>query len=162
MMTVTSLRHMIGRRPLPVVAALLLGLATAVTGCTSGGAILGTRDSACFRVLPTARRDVGSAPKFAGVRHLAPGVLIDYVKHRHEPVGTVPDRLLDARGAACLVAFRGSFTPGQVSHVWAPLPGPYRAAIVVVEESSDRVLASVLLRSGASPLDFTHRFAFQR
>jgi len=153
---------MIRWRKSSVVAALLLGLATAATACTSGGAILGTRDSSCFRVLPSARRDVGSAPRFAGVRHLPPGVLIEYVKHGHVPVGTVPDRLLDAPGAACLVAFRGSFTPAQVRLGWAPLPGPYRAAIVVVEESSDRVLATVLLRSGASPLDFIHRFAFQR
>jgi hypothetical protein len=142
--------------------ALLLGTAAAVSGCTSGGTVLGTRDSSCFRVLPSARRDVGPGPAFAGVRHLPPGVLIDYMRRRHARVGTVPDALEDSPGAACLVAFRGKFTTRDVRQPWAPRAGPYRAAVVVIEESSDRVLATVLLRSGPTPLDFTHRFAFQR
>lgn len=150
------------RRTSSIAIALLCGLVTTVSGCTSGGAILGTRDSSCFRVLPSARRDVGSAARFAGVRHLPPGVLIDYMRRDHATVGTIPDPLVDSPGAACLVAFRGSFTTGNVRQGWAPLPGPYRAAVVVVEESSDRVLATVLLRSGPTPLDFIHRFAFQR
>lgn len=143
-----------------VIAVLLCAVASVSAACTSGGSVLGTRDSACFRVLPTARRDVGPTPKFAGVRHLPSGVLLADLRRHHQQAGTVPSSLEKNRSAACLVAFRGSFTPDDVSRSWTPHAGPYRVAIVIVDESNDRILATVLLHS--TPLDFTHHFAFQQ
>jgi hypothetical protein len=144
-----------------VAIALLCGLGTTLAACTSGGSVLGTRDSACFRVLPIARHDVGQAPKFAGVRHLPSSTLLGELRrHHHTPASAVPESLEANRSAACLVAFRGLFTPADVDQAWAPRPGPYHVAIVIVDESNDRLLATVLLRS--TPLNFSHQFAFQQ
>jgi hypothetical protein len=144
-----------------IVVGLLFGVASAVSACTSGGSILGTRESACFRVLPSARTAVGTAPKFAGVRHLAPGVLLEDLRRHHQAsAATVPAALEANRGAACLVAFLGRFTPKDVRQAWAPHAGPYHVAIVIVDEANERVLSTVLLH--ATPLDFTHKFLFDR
>jgi hypothetical protein len=143
-----------------ILTAVLLGLASSASACTSGGSILGTRDSACFRALPVARRDVGTRAKFAGVRHLPSSVLLAELKRHHPRAGGVPEALEANRGAACLVAFEGHFVPASVGHPWAPHSGPYRVAVVIVDEPNDRVLATVLLRS--TPLDFTHHFVFDR
>jgi hypothetical protein len=44
----------------------------------------------------------------------------------------------------CLVAFGGTFRLATATRGWAPAPGPYRNAIVVVRQSTGKVVATVL------------------
>ncbi len=127
--------------------AKLVALAAVVTvigllaGCTAARNVLGTRESACFRVYPEALAAVHAHGRFAGERYLPPRALIIEL---HDVV--VPTALKDAsRVATCLVAFTGRFTTTNVERGWSPSGEAGRIAIVVVRQHDLVLLATVVL-----------------
>jgi hypothetical protein len=60
------------------------------------------------------------------------------------------------------VAFRGRFSLSSVSRGWAPMPGPYRDAIVVVRQSNSDLVATVLFRRLPRAISFFETTAFVR
>lgn len=159
-------RHPAGRRPRPLTArpaalaaCASLVLAGMLAGCTSARNTLGTHDSLCFRVLPAARRAVGTHPSFSGVRYLPAGQLVGAVHRARRQGVKVPEALADvARLPTCLVSYKGRFVLASVSKGWAPLPGPYLYAVVVIQQQTDTVVGTVLFHS--VPLRFEHVFGF--
>jgi hypothetical protein len=147
------------RPPRHFVAVVAVLLASAVGGAALGGCALarnglGTRSSQCFRVLPEAKQAVGKRVVFAGVLSSSGGTLVKVVNHmpNHE---ALPDSLTGlTHETACLVAYRGDFTLSGVQRGWAPLSGPYRAAIVVVRPFDERVVVTVLFRKLPRSIDF--------
>jgi hypothetical protein len=143
-----------------VVAAIAL-MGTALAGCTSARNGLGTHDSLCFRVLPEARAAVGRSADFSGVRALPGSDLVKAIESLRSTHGTPPDALMDvAHQTTCLVAYGGGFTVAGVSQGWAAEAGPYRAAVVVMGLSDDKVVATVLFRTVPHSIEFLHRLAF--
>lgn len=136
-----------------LVAAALV--AAALAGCTSVHNDLETRDSLCFAALPQARSAIGQAPRFAGVRFVDPAVLRSALESATRTTVTLPPDLAAASGrGACLVGYRGRFSPKVAARAWRPETGPLVFGIVVLRQSDDRVLAVVLL--SAPPLRFSH------
>ncbi len=148
------------RRRCRVVTAgvLLVVCALSLGACTSVRNTLGTRDSTCFRVLPEARNAVGRAPRFEGVRALSAGALLEATKRHSIAVPAAIEHALHK--ATCLVAFAGRFNLRSVLRAWAPRPGPYNVAIVVVIQATTKVVATALL--ARMPFRFRHSFAFER
>jgi len=142
----------------PLRALLALGLSgsLATAGCTSVHNVLGTRDSACFRVIPEARGAVGPAAKFAGVRAVSADFLLREARHRRVKAPATLEAAVHK--PTCLVAFTGRFQTASVQLPWVPRPGPYRDAIVVLLQRTGRVIATVLLPRLS--LRFRHSFAF--
>jgi len=147
------------RRPWVVAAGVALALtmsAVSLAGCTSARNSLGTRDSACFRALPEARSAVGPVAVFAGVRSLQASALVKEVESTPHASRTIPPALTAVEHAAtCLVAFKGSFAVDRVSRGWAPLPGPYQGAVVVVRFSNVKLVMTVLLPRLPRALEFS-------
>ena len=139
-------------------ALVALGLAGSLLlgACTSVHNVLGTRESACFRVIPEARSAVGEGPKFDGVRAISADALLRGVRRRGVKA---PARLTAVvHKSTCLVAFTGRFEPSAVRRPWVVRPGPYHYAVVVLLEPSGRLIATVLLPRLA--VRFRHTFAF--
>jgi hypothetical protein len=129
-------------------------LAGLLAGCTASRNALGTRDSACFRVLPEALAAVHDHGHLAGERYLAPKALIVELRHV-----AVPDALSDAsKVATCLVAFTGHYTAGDVERGWAPRGQKGQIAIVVIRQSDLVLLATVVLGRIPPRLIFAHVF----
>lgn len=132
----------------------------ALSGCTAARNILGTRASLCFRVLPEARAAVGKEAVFSGVRALPGSDLVRAIRlfhHARRP----PEALAHVAGKmTCLVAFRGRFRVSKVAKGWAPVPGPYRGAVVAVLPSSRQVVATVLFPRIPRSIRFLHGLAF--
>jgi hypothetical protein len=149
-------------RRVVLVLALVLGGA-AMSGCTAARNGLGTDVSQCFRVLPAARAAAGASSKFEGVRSLQPGALLRAVNSapHHGRLPVPPAGLAaSAHTSSCLVAFRGTFRLGDVTRGWAPAPGPYLNAIVVVRQSNGNLVATVLFRRLPRGIGFFHGTAF--
>ncbi|HET9093301.1 MAG TPA: hypothetical protein VFN50_12900 [Acidimicrobiales bacterium] len=136
-----------------LVVSVLLGCAVSLGACTSVRNGLGPKDAVCFSSLPAARRAVGAAAHFAGVRYLSTVALVaamDRTERQHvEPPAAV--RALPRHGT-CLVAYRAPFRAGLADRSWEPVPGPHPFAVVVVRQSNHKVLAVVLLAH--APLAF--------
>ncbi|MDA8264395.1 MAG: hypothetical protein M0T79_03410 [Actinomycetota bacterium] len=150
-------------RRLAAVTAIALGLVvggSALAGCTAARNVLGTTDSLCFHTLPEARSALGSRALFAGVRLLPIADVVRSIErlrsHPDLPASLV--RLEHKR--ACLVAFRGEFTLARTRLGWAPRPGPYKGAVVVVIPSDNKVIATILFRRVPGSIEFDHRIAF--
>jgi hypothetical protein len=147
------------KRRRSILLVLALGLAAiAMTGCTAARNGLGTHVSSCFRVLPAAQAAAGTSATFDGVRLLPGDALIRTVSDVTKGRPALPDHLTDvSHEATCLVAFRGAFSLASVSRGWAPAPGPYVDAIVVMRQSSGDLVATVLLRRLPRAIRFFHR-----
>jgi len=142
-----------------LIAVACLGAFGALAGCSSARNLLDHPEGRCFRVLPEARRAVGSAPSFAGVRYLPAGQLVADVKRARRNGVKVPDALADvANRPTCLVSFRGHFSIRTVEKGWAPLSGPYLFAVVVTSEKEGTVIGTVLFHK--VPLRFAKVFSF--
>jgi predicted small secreted protein len=151
------------RRVLLVLALLLAG--TSLASCTAARNGLGTDVSQCFRVLPAARAAAGTSSKFDGVRSLQAGALLRAVSAASDQgrPPAPPARLAAvAHASSCLVAFRGTFRLAGVTHGWAPAPGPYLNAIVVVRQSNGDLVATVLFRRLPRGIRFFRGTAFTR
>jgi hypothetical protein len=134
----------------------LLGAAT-LSSCTSVHNTLGTRDSPCFRVLPTAIHAVGGKGRYKGVRFAPANTLVlDIHRQRQDQPGmpVPPDLIAAEKVPTCLVEYQGNFTMGDLVAAWSPsgsTMGTY--AIVVIRQRDSSLVASVLLRH--EPLRFT-------
>lgn len=141
-------------------AALLLAV-TGVAGCTSVHNALGTHDSPCFRVLPAASRAVGGKGRYQGVRFAAADTLLTGIRREEPTTGTVtppPAGMKVAEhSAVCLVEYKGSYELHALQNGWSPsgaTKGSY--AVVIVKQSNNEVLATVLLRH--NPIRFARQF----
>lgn len=132
-----------------------------LASCSSVRSALAPHDSACFRVLPTAARAVGAKGVYQGVRYVPPDGLLTGIQRQHlgPPATPVPPALRQSvHESVCLVEYKGTYTPASVTAGWAPMgdvSDPY--AVVVVKQSNDEVLATVLVRR--EPLRFARRYA---
>lgn len=147
--------------------AVVASLAVALTGCTTARNLLGTPISRCFRVLPTARLAVdlskrSAAAKLVGVQWIGASAIV--AAGEHDSAGTeveMPPLVLlekQHKRNVCAVAFSGKFAPSAVAKPWTPQAGPYKVAVVVVRQSDNHLLATVLLRRLPPGLHFSHRF----
>jgi hypothetical protein len=112
---------------------------------------LGTSDSGCFVVLPTAVNAVsavGPRATLLGVRSVTLATL-----HRQDPAlsGAIgPDR--PGSQPVCLVAFHGAFRAASVDKPFGLGSGP--VAVVVVQASPERLLGTFI--ADRVPLKFGH------
>jgi hypothetical protein len=133
------------------VLALVLALVPLLgAGCTAARNGLGTNISSCFRVLPTAKGTAEGGSRrpvtFVGLQWIGTDRLVHGVA-KPGSGGPPPPPSLEPehRLGVCAVAYRGVFSASSVTRPWVPGAGPYRIAIVVVRQSNNRVLATVLL-----------------
>jgi hypothetical protein len=142
-----------------VLAGILLPVLT-LTSCTSVRNALGPPESKCFRVLPTAAAAVQGKGAYQGVRYMPPDSLLTSIDRQHPgPLATpVPQALAGAvHTATCLVEYKGSYELSSLTDGWSPSGATTAAyAVVVVEQSSDQILATVLLRK--EPLRFARHY----
>jgi hypothetical protein len=136
-------------------AALIVSIAVTAAGlgaCGAGRDALGTNAGPCFAALPVARHAVGGRGSLAGVRLVS----VSSLTARSERALRELLDLLPVPPAhdVCLVAYSGSFTPGQVERPLGPPPaaGAGRYAIVAVTTPKPKLLATFVVRH--VPLNF--------
>ena len=140
-------------RPLTLVL-LIAVTAVGVGACGAGRAILGTSTSPCFLALPVAKRAVAGRGSLDGVR------LVDVTRltgHGDRALRALLDQMpIPPSHEVCLVAYRGSFTVGQVELPFGPIPpsGVGRYAIPVVTIPGSVLLGTLVVRH--EPLSFKH------
>ena len=138
------------RRPL----ALALSIAVTASGaaaCGAGRDILGTNTSPCFLALPVAKKAVEGRGSLAGVRL----VDVSRLTANERALRNLLDQLpIPSSHEVCLVAFTGSFTPGQVELPFGPVPasGAVRFAIAVVTIPKAVLLGTFVVQH--EPLSF--------
>jgi hypothetical protein len=145
------------RRWLDRPLALVLSVAFTAFGagaCGAGHAILGTNTSPCFLALPVAKRAVEGRGSLDGVR------LVDVARLTSRGDRALRELLelmpVPPSHEVCLVAYRGSFTVGQVELPVGPIPpsGVGRYAIPVVTIPGSMLLGTLVVRH--EPLSFKH------
>jgi hypothetical protein len=140
-------------RPLILVLSIAVA-AVGVGACGAGRAILGTNTSPCFLALPVAKRAVANRGSLDGVR------LVDVTRltSRGDRAlrGLLDQMPIPPSHEVCLVAYRGSFTVGQVELPFGPIPpsGVGRYAIAVVTIPGSMLLGTLVVRH--EPLSFKH------
>jgi hypothetical protein len=140
-------------RPLSLVLSITVA-AVGAGACGAGRAILGTNTSPCFLALPVAKRAVAGRGSLDGVR------LVDVTRLTGRGNRGLRDLLdlmpIPPSHEVCLVAYRGSFTVGQVELPSGPIPpsGVGRYAIAVVTIPGFTLLGTLVL--GHEPLSFKH------
>jgi hypothetical protein len=116
-----------------VLVLILAGCGTPHPGLSNGSV------SACYRAIPTARDAVhNSHATLIGVHRVA----ADLVKSRL-PASAQAELAGENDTTVCTVAFKGTFTPGQVELAPATAQGKY--AVVLVTSRHLHLLASVVL-----------------
>jgi hypothetical protein len=142
-------------RPLTVVLSIAVTAAgIGVGACGAGRAILGTNTSPCFLALPVAKRAVAGRGSLDGVR------LVDVARLTGRGNRALRELLdlmpIPASHEVCLVAYRGSFTVGQVELPFGPIPpsGVGRYAIAVVTIPGSVLLGTLVVQH--EPLSFKH------
>jgi hypothetical protein len=122
--------------PLALVLAIAL-TAAGVAACGAGRGILGTNTSPCFLALPTAKRAVEGHGSLAGLR------LIDIPRLTAPGDRAIRNLLAQLPSPhpreVCLIAYSGTFAPGQVEQPIGPPPpattGRYAIAVVTTPGS---------------------------
>jgi len=139
----------------PLILALSIAVTAAGAGaCGAGRAILGTSTSPCFLALPVAKRAVEGRGSLDGVR------LVDVTRLTSRGDRALRELLdlmpIPPSHEVCLVAYRGSFTVGQVQLPFGPIPpsGVGRYAIAVVTIPGSMLLGTLVVRH--EPLSFKH------
>jgi hypothetical protein len=139
-------------RPLTLVLATAVALGAGA--CGAGRAILGTNTSPCFLALPVAKRAVAGRGSLDGVRLID----VDRLTSRGDrPLRELLELIpIPPSHTVCLVAYRGSFTIGQVELPVGPIPpsGVGRYAIAVVTSPGSTLLGTFVVRH--EPLSFKH------
>lgn len=125
-----------------LIGAVVIFLALGATSCSARGASLGTTSDPCFHALPAAASAVQHRGDFVGVR------LVSATKIKRR----VPAAAALGRSRICLVAYKGDYSPAQVSLPLDNQRGTY--AVVGVNQSGTRVLGTLVLRR--LPLAFRH------
>jgi hypothetical protein len=148
------------RRRLREQAALIAAITVTAAGlaaCGAGRDAMGTNAGPCFAALPIAKKAVRGRGEFAGVR------LVD-VSSFTARNGRAMHELLDLLPVprpreVCLVAYAGSFTPGQVERPLGPPPsaaaGRYAIAVVTAPPGP-RLLATFVVRRAPLIFSRTH------
>jgi hypothetical protein len=126
-----------------------LAMAGALSGCAAVRTNLGTTDSSCFLALPTAAHAVGDHGRFVGI-HLF--VLAQFSKLAPNLVDTLADAHVTGATHVCVAAYEGTFTASEVVKPLGRSSG--RLAVVVVDASNQKLLATVIVRR--PPLHFGH------
>jgi len=134
----------------------VLAVAGLLGGCAAPRNVLGTRDNACFRVLPEALAAVHDRGHLAGERYLPPRALI--VEVHHVVVPKALENKNTRKIATCLVAFKGHYTVSDVERGWAPKGRAGPIAIVVIRQRDLVLLATVVLDRIPPRLVFAHVF----
>jgi hypothetical protein len=139
----------------PLTLALSIAITAVGAGaCGAGHAILGTSTSPCFLALPVAKRAVEGRGTLDGVR------LVDVTRLTSRGDRALRELLdlmpIPPSHEVCLVAYRGSFTVGQVELPFGPIPpsGAGRYAIAVVTIPGSMLLGTLVVRH--EPLSFKH------
>jgi hypothetical protein len=151
-------------------AGLVVGV-VALGGCASTHNSLGTGSSPCFQALPSATKAVHSKGRLVGVRRVSLSQLrkplsmppsstpgsstpAPSVPPSSEPRAFPPSTELSnpSNRAVCVVAFQGTYGPGDVEHETVQRSGNY--AIVVVGEHGGVPLRSFV--TDRLPLRFRH------
>ena len=139
-MSAATARRRIRRwRPL---RSLVVVVALGATSCSARGASLGTTSAPCFHALPAAASAVEHRGQFVGVRLVS----ASKIKAR------VPAAAALGRSRICLVAYKGEYSPAQVSRPLDDQSGVY--AVVGVNQSGTTVLGTLVLPR--LPLAFRH------
>jgi hypothetical protein len=134
--------------------ALALSIAVTASGaaaCGAGRDILGTNTSPCFLALPVAKKAVEGRGSLAGVRL----VDVSRLTANERALRNLLDQLpIPSSHEVCLVAFTGSFAPGQVELPFGPVPasGAGRFAIAVVTIPKAALLGTLVVQR--APLSF--------
>jgi hypothetical protein len=140
-------------RPLTLVLSIAV-TAVGIGACGAGRAILGTNTSPCFLALPVAKRAVEDRGSLDGVR------LVDVTRltgRGDRALRELLDQMpIPPSHEVCLVAYRGSFTVGQVELPFGPIPpsGVGRYAIAVVTIPGSVLLGTLVVAH--EPLSFKH------
>jgi hypothetical protein len=139
----------------PLTLALSIAITAVGAGaCGAGHAILGTSTSPCFLALPVAKRAVEGRGSLDGVRLVNVARLTGRGDRAlRELLDLMP---IPPSHEVCLVAYRGSFTVGQVELPFGPIPpsGAGRYAIAVVTIPGSMLLGTLVVRH--EPLSFKH------
>jgi hypothetical protein len=106
---------------------------TALAGCAAPRQALGTRSSACFRSLPTARTAVHESGRFVGVRRVS----------RTSVLHAFPSAALPADHDFCVVGFSDDYRTEKVDHPAGSPIGKY--AVVVVNMRGTSALQTFLV-----------------
>jgi hypothetical protein len=148
-MTLSALRRWRqGLLAAAVSAALVAGLGA----CGAGRGALGTSSSPCFIALPVAKRAVQARGKLAGILLVDAASLTDRDERAvRKLLASLPVRRTHD---VCLIAYAGSFTPGQVELAVPYAPSPARFAVAVVTTPRPRLLGTLLVRR--VPKSFSH------
>jgi hypothetical protein len=132
--------------------ALVIGLAA----CGAGRDAMGTNAGPCFAALPVAKHAVHGRGLLAGVKLVDGAAVAD---RNQRELHDLLDQLPPAPGRSiCLVAYAGSFRPGQVELPLGPPPsgGVGRYAIVAVTTSKLKLLATFVVRYAPPDLTGVH------
>jgi hypothetical protein len=125
------------RRPRLAGAAAIIGLT--MTGCSTSPGVSNGSVSVCFRAIPVGRQAINdNSAKLIGV-HRVP---VDKVRS-HLPASAESELAAEDDTAVCVMAFRGSFTAGQVKSAPAAQTGEY--ALVLVSSKDLNLVAAVVL-----------------
>jgi hypothetical protein len=117
-----------------VAAAVLAGACGGPTPVVGNGSV-----SACYRAIPVGRTALHDPKaRLIGVHH----VPLDYVRSRL-PAYARTELARENDTGVCVMAFQGSFAPGQVTLAPSGQHGPY--AVVVVSSRKLRLVAAVVL-----------------
>ncbi len=137
-------------RPLALVLSIAV-TAAGVAACGAGRDILGTNTSPCFLALPVAKRAVQGRGSLAGVRLVDVSRLTSNERALRQLLDQLP---IPSSHEVCLVAFTGSYTPGQVELPFGPVPasGAGRFAIAVVTIPKAALLGTFVVQR--EPLSF--------
>jgi hypothetical protein len=135
-----------------VTAAIVAGTA-GLSGCAAPRNTLGTNSSPCFRALALAEDAVHDRGAFAGVRLVAYSTI---AKQHPRLKAALAARSSTRLHNVCLVSYRGTFRPSQVSRPagTAPPSGVGHFAIVVVSTPQNQLLATFVLEK--EPVRFRH------
>ncbi len=137
----------------PLALALAIAVAAAgVAACGAGRDILGTNTNPCFLALPAAKNAVEGRGSLAGVRLVDVSRLAPSDRALHNLLDQLP---IPSSHEVCLVAFVGSYTPGQVELPFGPVPasGTGRFAIAVVTIPKAVLLGTFVVQR--EPLSFS-------
>ena len=132
------------RRAGALLLVMTLG-ASVAAGCGGARNALGTSAIACFRDLPAAKAAVGGKGQLVGVRRVSTAGLRVRLPNNQQLEETQVKDL-------CVLAFRGSYRPGDVPGATNATQGKY--AIVAMEFSHPRVVTVVILDQ--LPTRFSH------
>ncbi len=138
------------RRALALVLSIAV-TAVGVAACGAGRDILGTNTSPCFLALPVAKRAVAGRGSLDGVRLVDVSRLPSSDRALRKLLEQLP---IPSSHDVCLVAFSGSYRPGQVKLPFGAVPasGAGRFAIAVVTIPKAVLLGTFVVQR--EPLSF--------